>query len=240
MRFLVFNLVVFLSIGYLFTAAPGQSVGNWLDSTINSFSNVMTDQSETESDKKPDVLLSSKPKFVNHSDSDSTNVETLTGLSSDKGSNQVTVEKIQKTISDAINANLRQIVSSLHLPDRQSADTVKLNQASEVTTSTGAQQTKPIKSVSPTKNESGSIVAKTVEPAKKPLQQSTAESETALAQAFRELYPVETSETTIPDAALPTNKTQQTPIFMSPNDRQQALSELIQNLQLTYVTRAGN
>jgi hypothetical protein len=28
--------------------------------------------------------------------------------------------------------------------------------------------------------------------------------------------------------------------FMTASDRQQALSELIQNLQLTYITRAGN
>ena len=43
MRFLVFNLVVFLSIGYLFTAAPGQSVGSWLDGTINSVGDVITE-----------------------------------------------------------------------------------------------------------------------------------------------------------------------------------------------------
>ena len=68
MRFLVFNLVVFLSIGYLFTAAPGQSVGSWLDGTINSIGNAMTDPSETETDKKPDVSLSSKPERTNYFD----------------------------------------------------------------------------------------------------------------------------------------------------------------------------
>ena len=240
MRFLVFNLVVFLSIGYLFTAAPGQSVGSWLDGTINSVGSVMTDQSETESDKKPNVSLSSKPESPNHFDPDKSNVQGSGQPSSGKGSNQINVEKIQKTISDAINANLRQIVSNLHLADRQSVDAVKPDQAVIATTSTEAEQIKPDNPVSVKKNENGSIVVKTVEPAKKPLQQSTEDSEEALAKAFRELYPADTSETTVLDATLPIGETQPALTFMTPSDRQQALSELIQNLQLTYVTRAGN
>ena len=110
MRFLVFNLVVFLSIGYLFTAAPGQSVGSWLDGTINSVGNVMTDQSEIKSNKKLNVSLSSKPESTNHFDPDKSNIQVSGQPSSGKGSNQFNAEKIQKTISDAINANLQQIV----------------------------------------------------------------------------------------------------------------------------------
>ena len=37
MKFIVFNLVVALSIGYLVFAEPGQSVGNWLDNLVNEF-----------------------------------------------------------------------------------------------------------------------------------------------------------------------------------------------------------
>ena len=75
MRFLVFNLVVFLSIGYLFTAAPGQSVGSWLDGTINSVGDVITNQSEIKSDKKLNVSLPSKPKTTNHLDPDKSNIQ---------------------------------------------------------------------------------------------------------------------------------------------------------------------
>lgn len=240
MRFLVFNLVVFLSIGYLFTAAPNQSVGSWLDGTINSVGNVMTDQSEIKSNKKLNVSLSPKPDSTNHFDPDKSNIQVSGQPSSDKGSNQINVEKVQKTISEAINASLRQIVSNLHLADRQLAESVKPDQAVVETASTEAEQIKTFKPVPVKKNESGSTDVKTLEPAKKPLQQNTADTEEALAKAFRELYPADNSKTTVPDATLPTIETQPAVTFMTASDRQQALSELIQNLQLTYIARAGN
>ena len=240
MRFLVFNLVVFLSIGYLFTAAPGQSVGSWLDGTIKSVGNVMTDQSEIKSNKKLNVSLSSKPESTNHFDPDKSNIQVSGQPSSGKGSNQFNAEKIQKTISDAINANLQQIVSNLHMADRPSVDAVKPDEAIMATSSNEVGQIKPDKPIPVKRNESASIVVKTADPARKPLQQNTADTEEALAKAFRELYPADTSKTTVPDATLPVIETQPVVAFMTASDRQQALSELIQNLQLTYITRGGN
>ena len=240
MRFLVFNLVVFLSIGYLFTAAPGQSVGSWLDGTINSVGDVITNQSEIKSDKKLNVSLPSKPKTTNHFDPDKSNIQVSGQPSSGKGSNQINVEKIQKTISDAINANLRQIVSNLRIAEPQTVDAVKPDQAVTATTSDEAVQIKPDKPVPVKKNENASTVVKTAELAKKSPQKSTADTEEALAKAFRELYPADTSKTTAPDATLPMIETQPEVTFMTASDRQQALSELIQNLQLTYITRTGN
>ena len=240
MRFLVFNLVVFLSIGYLFTAAPGQSVGSWLDGTINSVSNVMTDQSEIKSDKELNVSLSPKTEPTNHFDSDRPDIQ-VSGLpSSGEGINQIRAEKLQKTISDAIDANLRQIVSKLHMAERQSVEATKPEPAVMTTTSDEAGQIKQEKPLQVKKNKSASTVVKTAEPVKKPLQQGTTDREEALAKAFRELYPTDTSETTVPDRTLTTTEKQPALTFMTPSDRQQALSELIQNLQLTYVTRAGN
>ena len=240
MRFLVFNLVVFLSIGYLFTAAPGQSVGSWLDGTINSVGDVITNQSEIKSDKKLNVSLPSKPKTTNHFDPDKSNIQVSGQPSSGKGSNQINVEKIQKTISDAINANLRQIVSNLRIAEPQTVDAVKPDQAVTATTSDEAGQMKPDKPVPLKKNENASTVIKTAELAKKSPQKSTGDTEEALAKAFRELYPADTSKTTAPDATLPMIETQSEVTFMTASDRQQALSELIQNLQLTYITRTGN
>ena len=240
MRFLVFNLVVFLSIGYLFTAAPGQSVGSWLDGTINSVGDVITNQSEIKSDKKLNVSLPSKPETTNHFDPDKSNVQVSGQPSSGKGSNQINVEKIQKTISDAINANLRQIVSNLRIAEPQTVDVVKPDQAVTATSSDEAGQIKPDKPVPVKKNENASTVVKTEELAKKSPQKSTADTEEALAKAFRELYPADTSKTTAPDATLPMIETQPAVTFMTASDRQQALSELIQNLQLTYITRTGN
>ena len=240
MRFLVFNLVVFLSIGYLFTAAPGQSVGSWLDGTINSVGDVITNQSEIKSDKKLNVSLPSKPKTTNHLDPDKSNIQVSGQPSSGKGSNQINVEKIQKTISDAINANLRQIVSNLRIAEPQTVDAVKPDQAVTATTSDEAGQMKPDKPVPLKKNENASTVIKTAELAKKSPQKSTADTEEALAKAFRELYPADTRKTTVPDETLPTIETQPAVTFMTASDRQQALSELIQNLQLTYITRTGN
>ncbi len=240
MRFLVFNLVVFLSIGYLFTAAPGQSVGSWLDGTINSVGNVMTEQSEIKSNKKQNMSLPTKPESTNHVDSDKFKTQSSGQLSSDEGSNQINIERIQKTISDAINANLQQIVSNLHMADRPSVDVVKPDKAIKTTSSNKVEQIKPDKSVPVIRSESAPIVVKTAEPGKKPVQQNIADTEETLAKAFRELYPVDTSETTVPDATAPMIKTQPAVTFMTASDRQQALSELIQNLQLTYITRAGN
>ena len=240
MRFLVFNLVVFLSIGYLFTAAPGQSVGSWLDGTINSVGNVMTDQSEIKSNKKLNVSLSSKPESTNHFDPDKSNIQVSGQPSSGMGSDQINVEKIQKTVSDAINANLRQIVSNLHLAEPQTIDAVKPDQAVMAKTSKRAGQIKSDKPKAVKKNEGASTVVKTAETANRPPQQSTADTEEELAKAFRELYPVDTSKTTVPDATVPRVETQPAMTFMTPSDRQQALSELIQNLQLTYIARAGN
>ena len=51
MRFLIFNMVVFLSIGYLFTAAPGQSVGNWIDATIDKVSRTVASAPPTDAPK---------------------------------------------------------------------------------------------------------------------------------------------------------------------------------------------
>ena len=240
MRFLVFNLVVFLSIGYLFTAAPGQSVGSWLDNTISSFSEETTTTAKTESDKKPDVLLSTKPKSADHFDPVAPKVQASSQRSSGKGVNQITVEKIQKTINDAINTNIGQIVKSLHLAGRQSADSIKPDPVVKMTTSTEAKQMKPVKPVPIKTKDSGSKALKNDEPPKKPLQQKIEKSDKALAQAFRELYPTDTNVKTIVDTNLLTSENQPALKFMTPSDRQTALSELIQNLQMTYVTQVGN
>jgi len=45
---------------------------------------------------------------------------------------------------------------------------------------------------------------------------------------------------TIVDTNLLTSENQPALKFMTPSDRQTALSELIQNLQMTYVTQVGN
>ena len=240
MRFLVFNLVVFLSIGYLFTAAPGQSVGSWLDGTINSVADVMTDQSEKKSNKKLNVSSSSEPESTNHFDSATSNIQVSGQPSLGKGSNQINIEQIQKTISDAINANLQQIVSNLHMADRPSVDAVKPDEPMMATISNKVRQTKPDKPEPVKRNESASVGVKTGELAKKPLQQNNADTEEALKKGFRELYPADPSKTTLSDATLPMVETQPEVTFMTASDRQQALSELIQNLQLNYITQAGN
>ena len=200
----------------------------------------MTDQSEIKSDKKLNVSLSPKTDSTNQFDSGKPDIQVSGQPSLGEGSNQIRVEKIQKTISDAIDANLRQIVSKLHMAESQSVDAIKRDPAVMTTTSDEAGQIKQDKPLPVKKNKSASIAVKTADSAKKPLQQSTSDKEKALAKAFRELYPADTNEITVPDTTLTTTETQSALTFMTPSDRQQALSELIQNLQLTYITRAGN
>ena len=60
-----------------------------------------------------------------------------------------------------------------------------------------------------------------------------------LASGFSELYPAYPKAVPTARDELALQDTVAAPVFMNPRDRQAALSELIQNLQLTYLERAG-
>ena len=104
MRFLIFNMVVFLSIGYLFTAAPGQSVGNWLDATIDVVSRTVASAPSTAASKQ---ILAPEDKLAQSA------VSAPAPVTAQNDDIKITADKIQEIISDSINSNLKEIASSL-------------------------------------------------------------------------------------------------------------------------------
>ena len=66
-----------------------------------------------------------------------------------------------------------------------------------------------------------------------------AEADVLLASGFSELYPEDLEAVSTVRDELAPQDTGAAPVFMNPGDRQAALSELIQNLQLTYLERAA-
>jgi len=235
MRFLVFNLVVLLSIGYLFTAAPGQSVGSWLDDTIDTISKVASDTAEPDIIQKPQLALPTKPINGNAAGQDVSAVAkspqpVAQQLVSPAPEDQITVEKIQKIINDSISTNLQQIARNLQ-PSARAAAPSKMAKAGASSPQTQSDiAAEPMaKKISP-----DTAVLDNPKIAAQP------NKDEALAKAFRELYPAEVKAAAVNKSVSSAEAAPSSLAFMTPSDRQSALSELIQNLQLTYVARVGN
>ena len=235
MRFLVFNLVVLLSIGYLFTAAPGQSVGSWLDDTIDTISKVASDTAEPDIIQKPQLALPTKPMNGNAAGQDvsagaKSPQPVAQQLVSPAPEDQITVEKIQKIINDSISTNLQQIARNLQ-PSARVAAPSKMAKAG-----TSSPQTQSDVAAEP--------MAKKISPnpavLDNPKIAAQPNKDEALAKAFRELYPAEVKAAAATKSVPSAEAAPSSPAFMTPSDRQSALSELIQNLQLTYVARVGD
>ncbi len=242
MRFLVFNLVVLLSIGYLFTAAPGQSVGSWLDDTIDTISKVASDTAEPDIIQKPQLALPTKPMNGNAAGQDvsagaKSPQPVAQQLVSPAPEDQITVEKIQKIINDSISTNLQQIARNLQPSARVAAPSkmAKAGTSSPQTQSDIAAEPMAKKiSPNPAVLDNDSAVLDNPKIAAQP------NKDEALAKAFRELYPAEVKAAAATKSVPAAEAAPSSPAFMTPSDRQSALSELIQNLQLTYVARVGD
>ena len=225
MRFLIFNIVVLLSIGYLLTASPGQSVGNWLDNTLDTFKKTAeiapkTDKSlvqTTPSNKAPIIEVDNK--------SVKSLAENKNKTESNSDEVKITANKIQKIIKESINNNLREIVTKFEsIADKslvQGAVPEKINTV-DLATQKPEQKTANTTAVTDIK------------------QKKTTEAEEDLALAFSELYSKNNDVSSSNKHTLMADTTAEKTVFMTPNDRQVALSELIQNLQVTYLERLGD
>ena len=207
MKFIVFNLVVALSIGYLVFAEPGQSVGNWLDNLVSEFGEnkqILTQNSEE--------TLNLKNHVVKEQPEPSPKVEQESTKISKEQIKQIAMETVQGVLNQA-SSNLRK--------ENLDSDESALN-ATEIQTALSASENrKQIKHPAPEKEEDFKM-------------------------AFEQLYN-ENSERELenvivkPEASSNKQENLDGPeqqIFMSNSERQIALSELIQNLQLKYVTLA--
>ena len=229
MRFLIFNMVVFLSIGYLFTAAPGQSVGSWLDATIGMVSRTVASTPPTAASKQ---IPAPEDKLAQSA------VSTSAAATEQNDDIKITADKIQEIISDSINSNLKEIVAGLggvHADKPASLPQVA------TTTAAPADQNAP----SPIERAGETTVTgKTPDLAKQNTMSPTvsrapADADTMLASGFSKLYPADQNTVSTARDALAPQDTFTATVFMNPGDRQAALSELIQSLQLTSLERAG-
>ena len=229
MRFLIFNMVVFLSIGYLFTAAPGQSVGNWLDATIDMVSRVAASAPPTASPKQMPAREDKLAQLV---------VSTPLPVAPHNDDIKINGNTIQKIISDSVNNYLEEIVAAR---GGVQADKAAPLPRAAATTAAPADQTAPL----PINRASQIAVAgKTPDPVEQnttspTVSRAPAEADALLASGFSELYPAEPKAVSTARDEVTPQDTVAAPVFMNSGDRQAALSELIQNLQLTYLERAG-
>jgi hypothetical protein len=229
MRFLIFNMVVFLSIGYLFTAAPGQSVGNWLDATIDMVSRLVASAPPNAASKQ---ILASEDKLAQPA------VSASAPVTSQNDDIKITADKIQEIVSASIKSNLKEIAAGLG--GVQADNTAPLPRAA-ATTAAPADQTVPssldrVSQTAATGKTPGLVKPHTTLPT---VRQVPVDADAMLANGFSELYPADPTAVSATRDALESQVMLAAPVFMSPGDRQAALSELIQNLQLTYLERAG-
>ena len=228
MRFLIFNIVVFLSIGYLFTAAPGQSVGNWLDATIDMVSQSVASAPPNAASRQ---ILASEDKMAPSA------VSASAPVTSQNDDIKITADKIQEIVSASINSNLREIAASLG--GVQADNTAPLPHAA-ATTAAPADQTAPLSLDRVSQTAATGKTQGLLNPHKTlpTVSQLPADADTMLASGFSELYPADSTAVSATRDAPASQDMVAAPVFMSPGDRQAALSELIQNLQLTYLERA--
>jgi len=147
-------------------------------------------------------------------------------------------DTIQKIISDSVNNYLEEIAAGLG--SVQADNTAPLPRAA-ATTAAPADQTAPssldrASQTAATGKTPDLVKPQTTSPT---VTRAPADADAMLASGFSELYPADPPAVSTTRDALASQDIVAAPVFMNPGDRQAALSELIQNLQLTYVERAG-
>ena len=229
MRFLIFNMVVFLSIGYLFTAAPGQSVGNWLDATIDMVSRIAASKPPTAPPKQMPAPEEKLAQLV---------VPMPLPVAPHNDDIKINGDTIQKIISDSVNNYLEEIAAGR---GGVQADKAAPLPRAAATTAAPADQTAPLPinraSQTAVTGKTPDLVEQNTTPP--PVSRAPAEADALLASGFSELYPAEPKAVSTAREELAPQDTVVSPVFMNSGDRQTALSELIQDLQLTYLERAG-
>ena len=226
MRFLIFNMVVFLSIGYLFTAAPGQSVGNWIDATIDKVSRSVASASPADAKENGLAPANELAQLV---------VPAPLPVATHNDDIKINGNTIQKIISDSVNSYLGEIVAGsggVQADNTVSSPRVVVNNAATA----NHNALSPIDRAAVTAT-APDLVKQNTTPST--VSQASATADEALASGFSELYPADPEAVVAARDELVPQDIIATPVFMNSGDRQAALSELIQNLQLTYLERAG-
>lgn len=220
MKFLVFNIVVLLSLGYLITGQKNQSVGNWLDALPEKILNSYETKDLTNFLPEKQVELARTPaKNVSKVESlVSKNVE-----DTEASQSKISAEKLELLIEETVRKSISEQTEKLKEQQKQRL----IPESSE---SLGSEITQT------------ADISKKMDGAKP---QTISKSDKEFARAFAEF--AKTDQTTKADVDA-FGKTADQNIqdgsddettFMSAYERQLALSDFIQKMQIVSVERGG-
>ena len=212
MKFLVFNIVVLLSLGYLVTGQKNQSVGNWLDALpqkiINSYEEGHISPLLSESEQRPLRGETFIPE--------TTNALAQTNVEVKKGSeNKISGQDLKLLIEKTVKESLANQTEKLNKQVEQEFEP----EGSDIVVAS----TNPVIHKDQKDNE--------LEERKNP------QSDEEFAQAFSEFKKVEGDG--LDKSKNSQDVIQKQPTFMSASERHLALSDFIQQMQLVSVERGG-
>ena len=209
MKFIVFNIVVAISISYLIFSQPGQSIGSWVDSLIGRLDNQIINQVETSKNKNisegkiEELPSKNRPEEYNIS--------------------ELSKNKIKEIALETVHNSLEKLIAKENLVKTPIKGPSGEFSANELTAAnSGSNETKPNLIVNEGSHE-------------------------PLETAFNELYPnlmdsevkKNNVKVTADTKRLMTKNTSDKPAYMTNNERQIELGNLIENLQLTYLNSTG-
>ena len=220
MKFLVFNIVVLLSLGYLITGQKNQSVGNWLDALPEKILNSYETKDLTNFLPEKQVELAQTPaKNVSEVESlVSKNVEDKEALQS-----KISAEKLELLIEETVRKSISEQTEKLKGQQKQ-------------------------RLISESSENLGGVITQTADISKKmdgAKPQTISKSDKEFARAFAEFAKSDqttkvdmdafgkTADQNIQDGSEDKNN------FMSAYERQLALSDFIQTMQIVSVERGG-
>ena len=220
MKFLVFNIVVLLSLGYLVTGQKNQSVGNWLDALPEKILNSYESKDLTNFLPEKKVELAKSPaKNINEVES----LASKNGESEEVSQSRISAEKLELLIEETVRKSISEQTEKLKEQKKQrliSGDFEnlgsKITQTADLSTKMDGEklQTKP-------------------------------KSDKEFARAFAEF--AKSDQTTKVDVEA-TGKTTDKNVqdvsehqktFMTAYERRLALSDFIQQMQIVSVERGG-
>lgn len=240
MRFLVFNIVVLLSLGYLLTGQKDQSVGNWLDALpgkiitsykTSDFTALLTDDQHSKGAPQPSPL-SAPIQPQNAAIEPRLLVEP-----------EVTADALRELVEQTVQKSVARKMKQLNAI----AETTALADNSQSAEKTD-QPVSSGQSADITEQDGNSVEATLPVEADTALQQpSIAPDDADLAQALSEFGKTPdigtTKEGTNSEAGAATvmasDASPEKPAFMTPQERRLALSDFIQQVQLVSLERGG-
>ncbi len=247
MRYLIFNITVLVALGYLFTGAPNQSFTQWITNTLDVWSNTSSAGTTIASDgvvesgtafakavaKAASESLEAVDDKLSHSNPLEANVPKI--------QTSMDADEIKQLIITAMKeAEVERIISkptkiSKTTPPEQVSKAVPSN-VSEKKSLPGEMQT-ALPLAKTTKVRDGVVQN---QPAKIPEKMNDAEIAAAFS-AFEKIEKgtTENKEQIVFQQENSASSTEQIPTFMSPTQRAEDMSRIIQQLNMLYLEQTG-